>query len=121
MAQYRVKPDVFFDARKVDEGDGEATWLVATNDGTGEMAVTPEQFEAFFEEIPGDHAAAQHEVGNYVTAIEGIDGQWYWHQKASNGAVIATGGEGFTTRQHAERAAVAANPGIKLRTTLDEA
>jgi uncharacterized protein YegP (UPF0339 family) len=42
--------------------------------------------------------------GDYTEVFEGVDGQWYWHRKAANHEVIAQS-EGFTTKQHAVRAA----------------
>jgi len=39
-----------------------------------------------------------------IKVFKGADGQWYWHIKARNGRVIATGGEGYTRVQDAHRA-----------------
>jgi uncharacterized protein YegP (UPF0339 family) len=45
--------------------------------------------------------------------------QWYWHIVAGNGAIVATGGEGFSTMAKAKRSLIKARllldaPGTKL-------
>lgn len=120
MPQYRVKPGVTFDADETTGADGVKTYLVHANDGQSEgMEVTAEQFETYFEEIPGDDAQAQ-DARVRVQAYEDEGGKWRWRKLAGNGSIVASSGESFSSRQHAERAAQATNPGVTLRTTLDE-
>lgn len=33
------------------------------------------------------------------------NGEWYWHLKATNGKIIASGGEGFKTKWGVRRSA----------------
>lgn len=40
-----------------------------------------------------------------TTVYKGNDGQFYWRYRSRNGQVSATGGEGYSTRSNARRAA----------------
>jgi uncharacterized protein YegP (UPF0339 family) len=35
----------------------------------------------------------------YFQMFKGQNGQWYWHLKASNNRIVATGGEGYHNEQ----------------------
>ncbi|HEY3435094.1 MAG TPA: hypothetical protein VGK41_05530 [Solirubrobacterales bacterium] len=47
-----------------------------------------------------------------VHVFPGEDDQFYWHQVAKNGKITATGGESFTTAEHAWEGADAARRGF---------
>jgi uncharacterized protein YegP (UPF0339 family) len=40
-----------------------------------------------------------------IEVFRGMDRQWYWHVVAPNGKIIFAGGEGFTRKWSAKRAA----------------
>lgn len=44
-----------------------------------------------------------------LEVVQGGDGQFYWHRQAANGRLISSGGEGFTRKPDAWRAAYRAN------------
>ncbi len=41
----------------------------------------------------------------YFTLFQDYRGHWRWHLKAGNGAIIATSGEAFYSRENAKRSA----------------
>lgn len=40
----------------------------------------------------------------HPSITQGRDGKWYWHIVASNGKIIADGGEGYCSKSNAKRA-----------------
>lgn len=40
-----------------------------------------------------------------IEYFPGADNQWYWRYRARNGKISATGGEGYSTKSNARRAA----------------
>ena len=39
-----------------------------------------------------------------ITYFQGANGDWYWHLTAKNRHIIATGGEGYSSRRNVVRA-----------------
>ena len=50
------------------------------------------------------------EGGDTVTVYQGGDLQWYWRRTARNGQPVSAGGEGYSRKSGAKRAAVSRNP-----------
>lgn len=44
-------------------------------------------------------------MSDKTEVYKGQDGQWYWRKVAPNGKVIAVGGEGYSRKWNAKRAA----------------
>lgn len=50
-----------------------------------------------------------------IEYFEGVNGRWFFHRRASNGAVVdPCGAPGYSSRAHARRAAKTAHPGVEL-------
>lgn len=47
-------------------------------------------------------------------------GTWFWHRRASNGEITATGGESYETKQGAFTAAARENPFADIEVIEDD-
>lgn len=52
---------------------------------------------------------------DYIEVYTGLDKQWHWRRRASNGQIVATGGEGYTSRTYTFTRAQRLNPGLEVR------
>ena len=39
-----------------------------------------------------------------ITYFRGMNGEWFWHLRAKNNHIIATGGEGYASKRNVVRA-----------------